>query len=445
MTTCPLDFTGENLLRDLAPQVLGAVVRRFGDFAAAEDAVQEALLAAARQWPTQGLPGNPLGWLIQVAARRMTDHLRAELARRRRETAVVLAAPPAERVAPPPDALPRDPFDAGFAAAATETDDDTLVLLFMCCHPALTPASAVALTLRAVGGLTTAEIANAYLVPEATMAQRISRAKARIKTSGVPFRLPTGSERAERLSSVLHVLYLIFNEGYASSIGDRLQRTDLATEAIRLARAVHTLLPEDAEAAGLLALMLLTHARRHARTGPNGELVSLAEQDRTRWDRAAIDEGVALLSRTLSRGAVGVYQLQAAIAAVHDEAARAEDTDWPQILALYGLLERMTDNPMITLNRAIAAAMVHGPRTGLDLLQRLEADTRLGAHHRLDAVRAHLHEMLGNRETAIWHYQAAAERTTSVPERNYLTMRAGRLAQPAPQPVEEPSERDGSA
>ena len=444
MTTCPLDFTGENLLRELAPQVLGAVVRRFGDFAAAEDAVQEALLAAALQWPSEGLPDNPRGWLIHVAGRRMTDHLRAELARRRRETAAVLAAPAHEQVAPPPDTLPRDPFDTGFAAAGDGgTADDTLVLLFMCCHPALTPASAIALTLRAVGGLTTAEIANAYLVPEATMAQRISRAKARIKASGVPFRLPTGSERAERLSSVLHVLYLVFNEGYASSIGERLQRTDLAAEAIRLARAVHALLPEDAEAAGLLALMLLTHARRDARTGPDGELVPLAEQDRTRWDRAAIDEGLALLSRTLSRGAVGVYQLQAAIAAVHDEALRAEDTDWPQILALYGLLERMTDNPMITLNRAIAAAMVHGPRTGLDLLRRLEADTRIAGHYRLDAVRGHLHEMLGNRETAVWHYQAAAERTTSVPERNYLVMRAGRLAQPAPQTVEEAAERDG--
>ena len=310
--------------------------------------------------------------------------------------------------------------------------DDTLILLFMCCHPALTRPSAIALTLRAVGGLTTAEIANAFLVPEATMAQRISRAKQRIKTSGVPFRMPTDQERAERLGAVLHVLYLIFNEGYASSIGPDLQRSDLANEAIRLTRAVHNLLPPAGEGAGevagLLALMLLTDARRPARTGPDGELIPLAEQDRTLWDRAAISEGIALVSATLSRGSIGSYQLQAAIAAVHDEAARAEDTDWPQILALYGLLKRMSDNPMVTLNHAIAAAMVHGPPAGLKLLEALDADERMAGHYRLDAVRAHLLEKAGDPQAAVAHYLAAARRTTSIPERNYLSTQAARLS-----------------
>jgi RNA polymerase sigma factor (sigma-70 family) len=416
VTTASSDFTGENLLRELAPQVLGAVIRRFGDFAAAEDAVQEALLAAALQWPEEGVPDNPRGWLIHVAARRMTDHVRAELARRRRETFVVMQAPPHEQVAPGAD-----------DEARTE-QDDTLILLFMCCHPALTRPSAIALTLRAVGGLTTAEIANAYLVPEATMAQRISRAKQRIKASGVPFRMPTEGERAERLSAVLHVLYLIFNEGYASSIGPHLHRSDLSNEAIRLTRAVHNLLPADGEVAGLLALMLLTDARRVARTGPDGELIPLAQQDRTLWDRDAISEGTALITETLSGGSIGAYQLQAAIAALHDEAPRAADTDWPQILALYGLLKRMSDNPMVALNHAIAAAMVHGPSAGLELLTPLDGDERLAGHYRLDAVRAHLFEMAGDRAAAVAHYQAAAGRTTSIPERNYLTTQAARLS-----------------
>jgi RNA polymerase sigma factor (sigma-70 family) len=416
VTAASLDFAGENLLRELAPQVLGAVIRRFGDFSAAEDAVQEALLAAAVQWPEEGVPDNPRGWLIQVAARRMTDHLRTELARRRREAVVVMQVPPDQQMAPAPD-----------SGAGTD-QDDTLILLFMCCHPALARPSAIALTLRAVGGLTTGEIANAYLVPEATMAQRISRAKQRIKASGVPFRMPTDQERAERLGAVLHVLYLIFNEGYASSIGPNLQRNDLANEAIRLARAVHNLLPDDGEVAGLLALMLLTDARRQARTGQDGELIPLAEQDRTLWDRRAISEGIALITDTLPRGSIGAYQLQAAIAAVHDEAGRAEETDWPQILALYGLLKRMSDNPMVTLNHAIATAMVNGPPAGLKLLEALDADERLAGHYRLDAVRAHLLEMAGDHQAAIAHYRAAAGRTTSIPERDYLTTRAARLA-----------------
>jgi RNA polymerase sigma factor (sigma-70 family) len=416
VTSPPLDTHAEHLLRDLAPRVLGAVLRRFRDFGAAEDAVQEALIAAATQWPREGVPDNPRGWLIQVAARRIADHVRSEAARRRREEIVVSLVPPEQQIALAAD------------ADGPEERDDTLVLLFMCCHPALSPSSAIALTLRAVGGLRTAEIAAAFLVPEATMAQRISRAKQSIKASGVPFQMPTAAERAGRLGAVLHVLYLIFNEGYTASSGPELNRTDLSSEAIRLTRTVHRLLPDDGEVAGLLALMLLTDARRAARTGPNGELIPLDEQDRTRWDGAAIAEGVALITRTLSRGAVGTYQLQAAIAAVHDEAARPEDTDWAQIQALYGLLQRMTDNPMVALNHAIAAAMVHGPAAGLALLQELDRDDRLAGHYRLDAVRAHLHERAGDREAALAHYRAAARRTTSIPERDYLIARAARLS-----------------
>lgn len=406
--------TDEHLLRTLAPQVLGIIVRRYSDFAAAEDAVQEALLAASLQWPAEGVPDNPRGWLIQVAARRMTDHFRSELARRRRETASVLQEPPDHYVAAAPD-------------SDTPERDDTLQLLFMCCHSSLTRPSAIALTLRAVGGLTTAEIASAFLVPEATMAQRISRAKQKIKSSGIPFGVPGGQDAAEQLGAVLHVLYLIFNEGYASSAGDVLVRSDLSKEAIRLTRAVHRLRPRDGEVAGLLALMLLTDARRMARTGPDGELIPLVEQDRGLWNRPLIEEGVALISDTLSRGAVGAYQLQAAIAAVHDEAVSAADTDWPQIVALYGLLMRMSDNPMVALNHAIAVAMVEGPSAGLVLLEPLDAPGKLQGHYRLDAVRAHLFEMSGDRVAAIRHYLSAAQRTASVPERNYLTTKAAGL------------------
>jgi RNA polymerase sigma factor (sigma-70 family) len=408
-----LDERSDHLLRELAPQVLGAVMRRFRDFAAAEDAVQEALLAAAMQWPRDGFPDNARGWLIQVASRRMTDHLRSELARRRRENAA---------------ALEMDELALPVAVESETEHDDTLILLFMCCHVALTPSSAIALTLRAVGGLTTAEIAHAFLVPEATMAQRISRAKQSIKASGVPFRFPTHEERTQRLRAVLHVLYLIFNEGYTSSFGPELRRAELSAEAIRLTRAVHKLLPEDGEVAGLLALMLLTDERRVARTGPDGELIPLTKQDRSLWDQKQIAEGIELLSATLSKGSVGAYQLQAAIAAVHDEAARAEDTDWAQILALYDLLKRMSDNPVVTLNHAIATAMVHGPSEGLELLKTLDSDARLAGNHRLDAVRAHLLELAGDHEAAIEHYRLAAGRTTSLPERNYLITQAARLS-----------------
>jgi RNA polymerase sigma factor (sigma-70 family) len=403
----------EHLLRELAPQVLGAVVRRYRDFEAAEDAVQEALLVAASHWPQDGVPDNPRAWLIRVAARRFTDQLRSDLSRRRRETALLLETED-ERLVPGPD-------------TAEPEKEDALLLLFMCCHPALTPSSAIALTLRAVAGLTTAEIAHAFLVPEATMAQRISRAKQLIQKSNVGFEMPSERERDARLGSVLRVLYLIFNEGYAASSGTRLARVDLSTEAIRLARAVHRLLPDDPEVAGLLALLLLTDARRAARSGPEGELIPLDEQDRRQWDRLAIDEGVALLSGALPKGAVGVYQLQAAIAACHDEAESTEATDWAQILALYGLLERMSENPMLTLNRAVALSMVHGPLAGLELLNELDDDARLASHHRLAAVRGHLYEKAGDHAAAITHYQRAAELTSSTPERDYLRLKAARL------------------
>ena len=411
MTDQPSNVSIEHLLQTLTPQVLGAVVRKFRDFAAAEDAVQEASLAAAVQWPREGTPDNPRAWLTTVAYRRMTDHIRSESARRHRETEIAL--------------------ETVYTTESVETEpqeDDTLVLLFMCCHPALTPASAIALTLRAVGGLTTAEIAHAFLVPEATMAQRISRAKQSIKNSGIPFSLPTSEERGQRQRAVLHVLYLIFNEGYTSSAGAELRRGDLSLEAIRLTRIVHGLQPADTEVAGLLALMLLTDARRLARTSPAGELIPLAEQDRSVWDRQQIQEGIALISAALPKGSVGPYQLQAAIAAVHDEAARAEDTDWPQILALYDLLSRLSDNPMVMLNHAVAAAMVHGATKGLELLDALKADPRLANHHRLDAVRAHLLELAGDRKSAVSHYRAAAGKTASLPERNYLLTQAARLS-----------------
>ena len=404
-----LDPDAEHLLRDLAPQVLGAMMRRYRDFAACEDAVQEALIAASQQWPREGRPDSPRGWLIQVASRRMVDQVRSDSARRLREYSAAL--------------------DIGqvVAAASVESEadeDETLTLLFMCCHPSLTPASAVALTLRAVGGLTTAQIAHAFLVPEATMAQRISRAKQTIRTSGLRFERPAALARAERLETVLRVLYLIFNEGYTASVGPSLQRVDLSSEAIRLMRGVHRLAPDDAEVAGLLALMILTDARRDARSGPAGELIPLQQQDRSRWARGAIDEGVALLSATLGKGRVGPYQLQAAVAAVHDEAARYEDTDWPQIVALYTLLERMHDNPMVTLNRAIAVAMVQGPAAGLEMLDAVAADGRLAGNHRLDAVRGHLFEMAGDCGAAVRHYLAAANRTTNTAERNYLLTQA---------------------
>jgi RNA polymerase sigma factor (sigma-70 family) len=390
------------------------VARRYGHFATAEDATQEALLAAAMRWPEDGVPDDPRAWLITVASRRLTDLLRSEQARRRREDTVASLILPEQWLAPAADRPAREA-------------DDTLVLLFLCCHPVLSPASQIALTLRAVGGLTTAEIARAFLVPEATMTRRISRAKQRIKDSGVPFALPPATERGQRLAVVLHVLYLIFNEGYASTAGPDLHRQELSAEAIRLARLVHRLLPDDAEVAGLLALMLLTDARRPARTGPDGSLVPLAEQDRSRWSAGDIAEGVALVTAALPRGPTGPYQLQAAIAAVHDEASSAEATDWPQIVALYELLRRIAGNPVVALNQAVAVAMVDGPRAGLDLLGALEADERIAEDRRLHAVRAHLLELAGDRAGARDAYLAAARRATNLPQQRYLHARAARL------------------
>ena len=403
-----------DLLRGLAPQVLGAVVRRYGHFDLAEEAVQEALLAAATRWPKDGNPDDPRGWLITVASRRLTDLLRSEQARRRREDTVARWVLPEHWLAPAAD-------------RPVSHSDDTLILLFMCCHPALSPASQIALTLRAVGGLTTAEIARAFLVPAATMTRRISRAKQRIKDSGIPFGMPPRSERAERLGAVLHVLYLIFNEGYAATSGPRLQRSELSAEAIRLAREVHRLLPDDAEVTGLLALMLLTDARRPARAGPDGRLIPMTEQDRSLWNVESVADGVALITDALPRGPTGPYQLQAAIAAIHDEAPNADATDWPQILMLYELLMRTSDNPVVALNHAVAVAMVRGPRAGLDLIGKLEVNERIAEDHRLHAVRAHLLEMAGDLVAARDSYQAAARRTVSLPHQRYLHARAARL------------------
>ncbi len=401
------------LLRDAAPQVLGVLARRYDDFDAVEDAVQDALIAASEQWPAAGIPDNPRGWLWQVARRRLADTARSDAARRRREAAMTDQA-----FVPPPDG------ELGIDR------DDTLALLFMCCHPSLTPASAIALTLRAVGGLTTAEIASAFLVPEPTMGQRISRAKQTIRESGVGFEVPGGEARAARLGAVRHVLYLMFNEGYTSSAGDALLRVDLSNEAIRLARLLHVLAPDDAETTGLLALLLLTDARRPARTGPGGELIPLDEQDRSRWNRQMVEEGVALARAARSRGAIGAYQLQAAIAALHDEAPSTAATDWRQVMALYAALGDLTDNPMVQLNHAVAAAMVYGPDKGLALIAGISDDPRIRGHYRVDAVRGHLYELAGDMKRAAEHLRAAADGTRSGPERNYLLARAARLATP---------------
>ena len=398
----------EDLLRELAPQILSMLMRRHGGLDACEDAVQEALLAASLQWAKSGVPEHPRSWLMTVASRRLVDEWRSDSARRRREdTAMVLEGP---------------------TRAEPADHDDTLALLFMCCHPSLTAPSQLALTLRAVGGLTTAEIARAFLVPEATMAQRISRAKERVRSTGARFDLPPDAERADRLRVVLQVLYLVFNEGYTSSAGTEVHRTDLTAEAIRLARMLLELMPGEGEVAGLLALMLLTDARRAARTDADGFLVPLAEQRRELWNTAYIEEGVALLTRTLGQVAVGPYQLQAAIAAVHDEAASAGETDWAQIAALYEVLERISPGPVVTLNRAVAVAMVNGPLAGLALLGTLEADERMANNHRLEAVRAHLLEMSGDSAAARDSYRRAARMTASIPEQRYLAMRAARLA-----------------
>ncbi|WP_342213285.1 sigma-70 family RNA polymerase sigma factor [Nocardia wallacei] len=392
------------LLREVAPSALGVLARRSGDFDAAEDALQEAMLAAATQWPQAGLPDSPRAWLIQVAQRRLTDAVRADIARRHREVAV------ARDVVPPSE---------------IGTHDDTLTLFLLCCHPALSPASAIALTLRAVGGLTTEEIARAFLLPEATMAQRISRAKKRLSGLERPFTAPLDLAAGDRLAAVLHVLYVLFTEGHTASGGTQLCRVDLAAEAIRLARILHRLLPDDPEVTALLALMLLTDARRAARTGPSGELIPLLEQDRSRWDRIRLAEGMRLAAAAIGHGLHGMYRFQAAIAALHAQARCTADTDWGRILVLYTMFDRLARNPMVTLNRAVATAMVHGPAAGLDLAATVEDS--LAGNHRLDAVRGHLYEMAGDRPAAIAAYAAAARRTTSVPERDYLTIRGAQL------------------
>jgi len=401
------DARTEDLLRELAPQVLGRLVRRHGQFDACEDAVQEALLAAARQWPEQGVPDDPRSWLVTVASRRLVDLWRSESARQRREEVAAALDP--------------------LSPAQSSDQDDTLRLLFLCCHPSLSVSSQLALTLRAVGGLTTAEIARAFLVPETTMAQRISRAKQSIKAAGLTFALPAESERPDRLRVVLHVLYLVFNEGYTASSGAALHRSDLTNEAVRLARLLHQLVPQEAEAAALLALLLLTDARRASRTHADGSVVPLAEQRRDLWNKTQIDEGIALITRTLGTTRIGPYQLQAAIAAVHDEAPSDDETDWPQILALYEVLERVSPGPIVTLNRAVALARVDGPWAGLALLGTLDGDDRMAHTHRLDAVRAHLLELAGDPAAARESYLRAARATASLPEQRYLALHAARL------------------
>ena len=402
----------EELLRDLTPQVLGAIASRSTDFAACEDAVQESLLAASMQWPVGGRPENPRGWLITVAERRLQDAVRAESARRNREAreAALVAS-------------------SSYAEEPSEESghDDTLILLFLCCHPALSPPSQLALTLRAVGGLTTAEIARGFMVPESTMAQRISRAKSRIRATGISFRMPSEAERPDRLRVVLHVLYLIFTEGHTSTAGPVLHRAELTSEAIRLARILHRLLPEDGEVTGLLALMLLTDARRDARTDASGALVPLADQDRAAWDHVAIEEGIALISATLGTVDAGPYQLQAAIAALHGEAQSAADTDWTQILVLYRVLDDLSPNPMTRLNLAVATAMVDGPRAGLDIVAELDQEPSVDLSHRIDAVRGHLLEMSGDVSGARTAYRLAARKTMSLPEQRYLERQAARL------------------
>ena len=400
--------TLEELVRELAPRAVAILTRRYGDFGLCEDAVQEALLAAATQWRTQGVPAHPQGWLVTVAARRRIEVLRSDAARRRREEHVSV-------------------YDVAGPPNPTSESDDTLTLFLLCCHPALTTPSQVALTLRAMGGLTTAEIARGFMVPEATIAQRISRAKQTIRAAGARFELPPAAERDERVAAVLRILYLIFTEGHTASAGPALIRHDLTREAIRVTRMLHTERPEDGEVVGLLALMLLTDARRRARVADDGALVPLLRQDRRLWDAEQIAEGVRLISEALARAVVGPYQIQAAIAAVHAEAPQADETDWPQILGLYNLLQRLDPGPMVTLNGLVALAMVQGPRVALERLETAAQDAALIAHHRTDAVRAHLLELAGDSEHACAAYTRAAQRTLSLPERRYLLTRAAAL------------------
>jgi len=404
----------EDVWRREAPYVLGALLRRHGDLGDCEDAAQEALAAAAVQWGTEGVLDSPRGWLIRVASRRLVDQVRADRARAAREVAVVAREPADALLAPGADDEP----------AAT---DDSLALLLLCCHPALRPPSQVALTLRAVAGLSTAQIAAAFLVPEATMAQRLSRARATLRAAGVRFVGPPPEELPARVAACLEVLHLVFNEGYAASSGPALLDTSLTAEAVRLTRTLHRALPDHDEVAGALALMLLTAAREATRVDDRGDLVPLAKQDRSRWDAAAVAEGVALLEAVLPRGHLGRFQLQAAIAAVHAEAPTWADTDWRQISLLYAMLEELAPGPAVTLNRAVAVGMALGPREGLAMVEPLLDEPAMARYHRTHAVRAHLLEMAGDREGALAAYATAARLTASIPEQRYLNDRASRL------------------
>lgn len=414
MTAAPTPGT-EGLLRELTPQVLGALVRRYGHFDLAEDAVQEAVLAAVTQWPASGLPDNPRAWLITVASRRLTDLLRAEQARRRREDREAALR------------LPGEWLGTSFEESATY--DDSIHVLLLCCHPTLTTSSQIALTLRAVGGLSTSEIARAFLVSEPTMTRRITRAKAQIVRAGARFTLGPNEHWTTRLAATLRVLYLIFTEGYAATTGTSLGRPDLTAEAIRLARIVHRLLPDESEAAGLLALMLLTEARRPARTGPDGSLIPMEDQDRRRWDDELIAEGIALVEAALPQGPVGPYQLQAAIAACHAEASDLDTTDWSQIIALYDLLLELDDNPVVRLNRIVAVAMRYGPQLGLAAIEESQLDEQLPFDHRLHSVRGQLLERMGRDQDAVEAYARAAARTTSLPHARYLNDRIRQVQQ----------------
>jgi predicted RNA polymerase sigma factor len=399
----------EDLLRELAPQVLGALVRRHGNLARCEDAVQDAVVAAHAAWSADGLPREPRAWLRTVATRRLVDDVRATAARERREAAV---AQHTRLFAP--------------AADVPERGDDGLALLVLCCHPALSAASQLALTLRAVTGLSTAAVARALLVPEATAGQRISRAKATLRAAGGRFTLPDPAELAARLPVVHQVLYLMFNEGWSASEGDELLRPELTTEALRLARLLHGYLPSSGETTGLLALMLLQDSRRAARTDAGGALVPLAEQDRSRWDQSAVAEGAALVVEALTAGPAGSYALQAAIAAVHAQAPSSERTDWAQVVGLYDALHRLAPNPVVELNRAVAVGMAHGPAAGLAALATLTGGP-LAGHHRLAAVQAHLLEASGDEAAAAEGYRTAARLATNAREQRFLALRASRL------------------
>ena len=399
--------------RACAPRVLAALVRRYGDFDSAEDALQEALLAGSRQWPESGVPNDPAAWLIAVASRRLVDQWRADHARAERELVVARRTPSDEPLTP--------------GADRATSFDDSVTLLLLCCHPALPRPAQVALTLRAVGGLSTAQIARAFLVPESTMAQRITRAKARLREVDARFTAPSASEMPARVAAVAQVLYLIFTEGHTTTDGTGLYDVSLTDEAIRLTRHLHAHLPDVGEITGLLALMLLSDARRAARLSPDGTLVPMADQDRMLWDQAKIGEGVALVEAALPTGTVGPYQLQAAIAAVHAEAVRSEATDWAQIQTLYAMLEGISPSPVVTLNHAVAVAMVDGPAAGLRMIDPLSQDKRLRRNHRLYAVRAHLLELDGEPAEAQANYATAARLTTSIPEQRYLIAQAERI------------------